>query len=78
MGYDSPEKLKDLINEGIVAPEIGRGKYTVFEELESMGIKNLEKLDEIIPKDFSKKARPFYLKTLERTKGGSSNFTLLF
>lgn len=62
------EKLKDLISEGIVAPEIGWGKDVVFEELAIMGIKNLRDLDKIIPKDFLVKARPFYMKSLERSE----------
>jgi ppGpp synthetase/RelA/SpoT-type nucleotidyltranferase len=61
------DKLKDLINAGVVAPEIGRGEDIVFEELAAMGIKTLKKLDEIIPKDFSKKASPYYMMSLKRS-----------
>jgi ppGpp synthetase/RelA/SpoT-type nucleotidyltranferase len=58
------EKFKNLVSEGIVDPDLIRGKATI-EELSAMGIDTLKKLDDIIPKDFADKARSFYLAALK-------------
>jgi putative GTP pyrophosphokinase len=67
------EKFKDLINEGIVDPDLVWGKATI-EELSTMGVDSLKKLDDIIPEGFADKACSFYLAALERI-GEQTNFS---
>jgi putative GTP pyrophosphokinase len=67
------EKFRNLVNEGIVNPDLMQGKVTI-EELSVMGVDNLKKLDDITPKDFAEKARPFYLASLQEREQ-PSNFS---
>lgn len=59
------EKFRDLVNEGIVNPDLIWGEVTI-EELSVMGVDSLKKLDDITPKDFAEKARSFYLAAREK------------
>jgi ppGpp synthetase/RelA/SpoT-type nucleotidyltranferase len=65
------EKLRDLVKEGIVKPDLLLGEVTI-EELSAMGIDSLKKLDDIIPKDFAERARSFYLAFQQRIEDQSS------
>ena len=67
------EKFRDLVNEGIIDPDLAWGEETI-EELSVMGIDSLKKLDDVIPKDFAEKARSSFLAFLQR-KGRQSNFS---
>jgi ppGpp synthetase/RelA/SpoT-type nucleotidyltranferase len=62
------EKFKDLIKDGIVDAKSNWGAHTIFKELSAMNIQNLTELNAIIPKDFIKNVRTYYLRTLERSK----------
>jgi len=59
------EKFRNLVNEGIVKPDLAWGEFTI-RELSAMGIDSLKKLDDIIPKDLAERARSFYLAFLQR------------
>lgn len=65
------EKFRDLVNEGIVNPDLNWGEDTI-KELSIMGVDNLRKLDNITPKDFAEKARPFYLASLQEREQQST------
>jgi putative GTP pyrophosphokinase len=67
------EKFKDLVNEGIVNPDLVWGKGTI-EELSAMNVDSLKKLDDMIPKEFAEKARSFYVASQERS-GEQANFS---
>jgi ppGpp synthetase/RelA/SpoT-type nucleotidyltranferase len=55
------EKFKTLVEKQIIAPTFRGGDDDIIEELSIMQIDTLEKLDDVIPKDYAEKAEIAYL-----------------